>query len=91
MAPTARSGSMALIDRPHEERSRRRSGSMNTYERRKQFEEFCRLKAIYRLRSDYDSTSTMSVAEVIGFAERLLDPSRRNREAKPTAPVSVRD
>jgi hypothetical protein len=64
---------------------------MNTYERRKQFEEFCRLRAIYRLRSEYDSTSTMSVPEAIEFAERLLDPSRRNPVASPTTPVAVRD
>ena len=64
---------------------------MNTYERRKQFEEFCRLRAIYRLRSEYDSASTMSVTEAIEYAERLLDPSRRSPVAMPTAPVAVRD
>ena len=63
---------------------------MNKYERRRQFEEFCRLRAIYRLRSEYDSTSTISVAEAIAFAERLMDPSRRNRAASPAATVTAR-
>jgi hypothetical protein len=64
---------------------------MNTFERRKQFEEFCRLRALYRLRSHYDSTPTISVGDAIGFAERLLDPSRRNPLASPTATVPSRD
>ena len=51
---------------------------MNKFERRQQFEEFCRLRALYRLRSEYDSVPTMSVAEAIAFAERLMDPSRRS-------------
>jgi hypothetical protein len=62
---------------------------MNTYERRKQFDEFCRLRALYRLRSEYDSIATISVEEAIGFAERLMDPSRRNRTARPTATVPI--
>jgi hypothetical protein len=66
---------------------------MNKFERRQQFEEFCRLRAIYRLRSDYDSVPTMTVAEAIAFAERLMDPSRRT-PAEATAvstPAPVRD
>jgi hypothetical protein len=64
---------------------------MNTYERRRQFEEFCRLRAIYRLRSNYDSTPTLSVGQAIAFAEHLLDPSRRNQLASPMVTVPGRD
>jgi hypothetical protein len=66
---------------------------MNKVERRQQFEEFCHLRAIYRLRSDYDSVSTMSVRDAIAYAERLMDPSRRNplETATEPAPAPVRD
>jgi len=45
---------------------------MGTFERRQHFEAICQLRALYRLRGDWDATSTISIDEVIAYAVRLL-------------------
>ena len=45
---------------------------MGTFERRQHFEAICQLRALYRLRGDWDATSTISIGEVIAYAVRLL-------------------
>ncbi len=45
---------------------------MGTFERRRHFETLCQLRALYRLRGDWDATSTISIDEVIAYAVRLL-------------------
>jgi hypothetical protein len=47
--------------------------NMNKYERRQQFEVLCQLRALYRLRGDWDATSTISIDEVVAYAVRLLE------------------
>ena len=46
---------------------------MNKYERRKQFEALCQLRALYRLRGDWDATSTISIDEAVAYGVRLLE------------------
>jgi len=46
---------------------------MSKFERRQQFEALCQLRALYRLRGDWDATSTISIDEVIAYAVRLLE------------------
>jgi hypothetical protein len=46
---------------------------MSTFERRQQFEALCQLRALYRLRGDWDATSTISIDEVVAYAVRLLE------------------
>jgi hypothetical protein len=41
---------------------------MNKFERRRFFEELCRLRALYRLRSEYDATSVIPVRDVVEYA-----------------------
>ena len=45
---------------------------MGTFERRQHFDAICQLRALYRLRGDWDATSTISIDEVIAYAVRLL-------------------
>ena len=45
---------------------------MGTFERRQHFEAICQLRALYRLRGDWDATSAISIDEVIAYAVRLL-------------------
>jgi hypothetical protein len=48
---------------------------MTRFERRSFFERLCQLQALYRLRGEWDTTSAISIADSIGYAERLLgDP-----------------
>jgi hypothetical protein len=48
---------------------------MTRFERRSFFERLCQLQALYRLRSEWDATTAISIAETIAHAERLLgDP-----------------
>jgi hypothetical protein len=46
---------------------------MNKYERRQQFEALCHLRALYRLRGDWDATSTISIDEAVTYGIRLLE------------------
>jgi hypothetical protein len=46
---------------------------MSKFERRQHFEAICQLRALYRLRGDWDATSTISIDEVIAYAVRLLE------------------
>ena len=46
---------------------------MGTFERRRHFEALCQLRALYRLRGDWDATSTISIDEAIAYAVRLLE------------------
>jgi hypothetical protein len=46
---------------------------MSKFERRQHFEALCQLRALYRLRGDWDATSTISIDEVIAYAVRLLE------------------
>ena len=46
---------------------------MNKLERRRFFEDLCRLRALYRLRSEYDATPVMSIDAVEEYAIGLLD------------------
>jgi hypothetical protein len=46
---------------------------MNKYERRQQFEALCHLRALYRLRGDWDATSTISIREAVAYGTRLLE------------------
>ena len=46
---------------------------MSKFERRQHFEALCQLRALYRLRGDWDATSTISIDEVIAYAARLLE------------------
>jgi hypothetical protein len=48
---------------------------MSKYERRRFFDDLCRLRALYRLRSEYDSTSVMSVRDTVDYALRLMEHS----------------
>jgi hypothetical protein len=50
---------------------------MSTFERRRHFEALCQLRALYRLRGDWDATSTISIDEVIAYAVRLLEEPDR--------------
>jgi hypothetical protein len=45
---------------------------MTRFERRSFFERLCQLQALYRLRGEWDTTSAISIADSIGYAERLL-------------------
>ncbi len=49
------------------------TGIMNKYERRQQFEALCQLRALYRLRGDWDATSTISIDEAVAHGIRLLE------------------
>jgi hypothetical protein len=62
---------------------------MSTHERRTYFEELCRLRAIYRLRSDYDASAVMSIDDAIAYGSALLGrrespKSRRTAVAQPS-------
>jgi hypothetical protein len=46
---------------------------MSKFERRQHFEALCQLRALYRLRGDWDATSTISIDDVIAYAMRLLE------------------
>lgn len=46
---------------------------MSKFERRQHFEAICQLRALYRLRGDWDATSTISIDEVIAYAACLLE------------------
>lgn len=46
---------------------------MDKFERRQLFEGLCHLRALYRLRGERDATSTISIDDVIAYAERLMD------------------
>ena len=46
---------------------------MNKYERRQQFEALCHLRALYRLRGDWDATSTISIDEAVAYGNHLLE------------------
>jgi hypothetical protein len=46
---------------------------MSKFEQRQHFEALCQLRALYRLRGDWDATSTISIDEVIAYAVRLLE------------------
>jgi hypothetical protein len=46
---------------------------MSKFERRQHFEALCQLRALYRLRGDWDATSTISIDELIAYAVRLLE------------------
>jgi hypothetical protein len=46
---------------------------MSKFERRQHFEALCQLRALYRLRGDWDATSTISIDEVVAYAVRLLE------------------
>lgn len=46
---------------------------MSRYERTTYFERLCALRAAYENRAVADRTATISIAEVIAFAERELD------------------
>ena len=45
---------------------------MSKYERRRFFEELCRLRALYVLRSEYDAAPVMPIEEVPAYAIALL-------------------
>ena len=45
---------------------------MSKYERRRFFEDLCRLRAMYRLRSEYDTTSGLSIEEAIEYGSTSL-------------------
>jgi hypothetical protein len=45
---------------------------MGRFDRALYFEALCRLQALYRLRSDADSTAVMSVEDAVGYACELL-------------------
>jgi hypothetical protein len=49
---------------------------MSTFERRQQFEALCQLRALYRLRGDWDATSTISIDDAVAYAVRLLEEPR---------------
>ncbi|MEP6638508.1 MAG: hypothetical protein ABJC39_04095 [Chloroflexota bacterium] len=46
---------------------------MTKHERRQFFDQLVQLRALYRLRGRDDSTAEMSIDEVIGYGERLID------------------
>jgi hypothetical protein len=54
---------------------------MTRFERRRFFERLCQLRALYRLRTDDDMTSAISIAATIAYAERLLGDSNALAEA----------
>ena len=54
---------------------------MNKFERRQFFERLCQLRALYRLRSEWDSTSQVSIVDAISYATHLLDEARPDGEA----------
>jgi hypothetical protein len=45
---------------------------MTRFERRGFFERLCQLQALYRLRGDWDTTTEISIADTIVYAEWLL-------------------
>ena len=47
--------------------------TMNTNDRRRQFDELYRLRSLYRLRGDGDRLSVISIEAVVEQAERRLD------------------
>jgi hypothetical protein len=49
---------------------------MSTFERRQQFEALCQLRALYRLRGDWDATFTISIDDAVAYAVRLLEEPR---------------
>ena len=63
------------VDRWNQHRSLRRKATneMGTYERRMYFDRLCQLRGLYRLRGEWDSTSTLSIEDAITYAAHLLD------------------
>jgi hypothetical protein len=59
-------------DPPPVNRSGEGRRPMSRYERTTYFERLCALRASYETREVADRTGTISIAEVIGFAEREL-------------------
>jgi hypothetical protein len=53
------------------------------------FEELCRLRALYRLRSEYDATPFMPVDEAIAYASQLLAESEASAEHVPGEDLSA--
>jgi hypothetical protein len=84
-----RGPSISLIDRSRGPVQREGPIRMNRFDQRSQqrlfFEELCRLRALYRLRSAYDASPVMSVDAATAYASELLTQS----EASPARVASV--
>ena len=46
---------------------------MSKIEQRRHFEALCQLRALYRLRGDWDATPAISINEAVAYAVRLLE------------------
>jgi hypothetical protein len=47
--------------------------NMSKFDRRLLFERLCQLRALYRLRGDWDATSAISIDDAVAYAVHLLD------------------
>ena len=47
--------------------------NMSKFDRRLLFERLWQLRALYRLRGDWDATSAISIDDAVAYALRLLD------------------
>jgi hypothetical protein len=64
---------------------------MSKYERRRFFEDLCRLRAMYRLRSEYDTTSGLSIEDAIAYGSMsLMRPQGSTCPTSATTEASAR-
>jgi hypothetical protein len=64
-------------------RERKVTRDMSTFERRMHFERLRQLRALYRLRGDWDSVSAISIDDAIACAVQVLSRGLHGRGPNP--------